>query len=66
MSDIHSVLVETQAYVEGLRNLTAECRDGSFSYLTPFQLDQLLRPIADAMAQGLVALEEDRRARTKR
>lgn len=65
MSDIHSVLVETQAYIEGLRNLAAECRDGSFNYLTPFQLDQLLRPIADAMANALVELEKDRRERRK-
>ena len=65
MSDIHSVLFETKAYVEGLRNLTAECRDGSFNYLTPFQLDRLLEPISNAMESALVALEKDRKERRR-
>jgi hypothetical protein len=64
VNDIHSVLVETQAYVEGLRNLTVES-DGTFNHLTAFQFDMLLRPISDALTQGLVALEEDRKVRRR-
>jgi hypothetical protein len=31
MSDIHAILSETKAYVEGLRNLTTESRENPFS-----------------------------------
>jgi hypothetical protein len=61
MSDIHTILFETKAYAEGLRNLAVES-DGTLSYLTAFQFDMLLRPISEALDQALAALEQERPA----
>lgn len=57
MSDIHTTLFETQAYVEGLRNLVAEA-GGTFNYLTAFQFEQLLRPVSEALDKALAAVEQ--------
>lgn len=52
-------IAEAHAQVEGLRNLVSHASDEHIDYLTGYQLDMLLEPIAVRLSETLKAIEDE-------
>ena len=53
----HQMLVEAHAAISGLRNLTVDVPDEGLSFLKPFELDMLLKPIQQTIDDARKAIE---------
>lgn len=53
----HTLIVEANAQLNGIRNMMVDISDAPLHYLTGFELSMLLKPVAERLAQAMQIME---------